>query len=118
MMGKYLMIIIYILFTTGGITLMKMGGDSLHLALKDSFSLSIGWKTFFGLCCYLVSFLLWQRLVVKYDISIIVPIVNGIVQVVILLIGHFVFKETLSTVSLIGAGLIIVGIVLMGFGSK
>lgn len=115
---QYLIIVIYILFTTGGITFMKLGGDSLHLALKDSFSLSIGWKTFIGLSCYLVSFLLWQRLVVKYDISIIVPIVNGIVQVIILLIGHFLFKETLSPVSMVGAALIIIGIVIMGFGTR
>ena len=36
---QYLMIIIYIFFTTGGITLMKMGGDSLHLSLGDGFAL-------------------------------------------------------------------------------
>lgn len=117
-MGKYLFVILYILFTTGGITLMKLGGDSLKLAVKGGLSFAVGWQTFFGLCCYLVSFLLWQRLVVKYDISIIVPIVNGVVQVIVLLIGHFVFKESLSLMSSVGALLIIVGIVLMGFGSR
>lgn len=117
-MIKYLIIVLYIFFTTGGITFMKLGGDSLHLALKGGLSFSVGWKTFVGLCFYVVSFLLWQRLVVKYDVSFIVPVVNGIVQVIVLLIGHFVFKESLSVMSIVGAIFIIVGIVLMGFGSR
>ncbi len=117
-MLKYVMIGLYLLCTTGGITFMKLGGDSLHLGLQDGFSFSVGWVTFLGLLCYVVSFLLWQRLVVKYDISLLVPIVNGIVQVLILLIGHFIFQENLSSVSLIGAIVVVVGIVLMGFGSR
>ena len=47
-----------------------------------------------------------------------VPIVTGIVQILVLLIGHFVFKESLSMLSTFGAILIIAGIVLMSFGSR
>ena len=115
---KYLLTIIYIFFTTSGITFMKLGGDSLKLGLKDGFSFSMGWKTFLGFLFYLVSFLLWQRLLVKYDLSIMVPIVTGIVQIIILIIGHFVFKESISIVSLIGALLIIAGIIIMALGNK
>ena len=32
---KYLLTVIYIFFTTGGITFMKLGGDSLELGLKE-----------------------------------------------------------------------------------
>ena len=115
---KYLLTVIYIFFTTSGITFMKLGGDSLKLGLKDGFSFSMGWKTFLGFLFYLVSFLLWQRLLVKYDLSIMVPIVTGIVQIIILVIGHFVFKESISIVSLIGALLIIAGIIIMALGNK
>ena len=97
---------------------MKMGGDSLKLGLKDGFSLSMGWKTFIGFCLYLVSFLLWQKLIVKYDLSIMVPIVTGIVQIIVLLIGYLVFKESISNMSLIGAILIIIGIVVMAIGNR
>lgn len=117
-MIKYLLTIVYLICTTGGITFMKLGGDSLKLGLKDGFSLSMGWKTFTGFLLYLISFLLWQRLIVKYDLSIMVPIVTGIVQILVLIIGHFVFKESLSTLSIFGAILIIAGIVLMSFGSR
>lgn len=115
---KYLLTIIYIFFTTGGITFMKLGGDSLKLGLKDGFSLMMGWKTFVGFLFYLISFLLWQRLLVKYDLSVMVPIVTGIVQIVVLLIGYIVFKESFNVVSLIGAVLIIIGIIVMAFGAR
>lgn len=115
---KYLLTVIYIFFTTSGITFMKLGGDSLKLGLKDGFSLAMGWKTFVGFLFYIISFLLWQRLIVKYDLSIMVPIVTGIVQLVILLIGYIVFKEQFNVVSLIGAALIITGIIVMAFAAR
>ena len=34
-MLKYLIIVIYIICTTLGITFMKLGGDSLHLSLQN-----------------------------------------------------------------------------------
>ena len=108
---KYILILVYIFCTTSGITFMKLGGDSLHLGIKGGLSFGVSWTTFLGLLFYLVSFLLWQRIVVKYDLSIIVPIVNGIVQVITLIIGHFIFKETLSVTSYIGTFLVIIGIV-------
>ena len=117
-MLKYLIIIIYIICTTLGITFMKLGGDSLHLSLQNKLSFQVGYTTFLGLCSYVISFFLWQKLVVKYDVSLIVPVVNGIVQVIVLLVGHFVFKENLSMISLISSLLVILGIILICFGNK
>lgn len=115
---KYLLTIVYIFFTTGGITFMKLGGDSLKLGLKDGFSFSMGWKTFVGFLFYLISFLLWQKLLVKYDLSVMVPIVTGIIQIIILIIGYAVFKESFNILSLVGACLIIAGIVVMVFATR
>ncbi len=117
-MMKYLLTVVYIFFTTSGITFMKLGGDSLKLGLKDGFSLSMGWKTFVGFLFYLVSFILWQKLLVKYDLSVMVPIVTGISQIIIITIGYLVFKESFNLVTLVGALLIVVGIVVMIFSVK
>lgn len=114
----YIMTIIYIFFTTFGLTLMKLGGDSLKIKFSNGLSFQIGWVTFCGFLCYLISFLLWQKMLVKYDLSVMVPIVTGIVQIVVLLIGNIVFKESLSLISIIGAILIIIGIVVMAFGNR
>ena len=115
---KYLLTIIYLICTTGGMTFMKLGGDSLSLSLKNGITFKIGGITFLGFLLYLISFLLWQRMIIKYDLSIMVPIVTGIVQILVLLIGHFIFKESLSAISLVGVLLIISGIVLMAFGNR
>ena len=113
---KYILTIVYLFCTTGGMTLMKLGGDSLSLSLKNELNFKMGWLTFLGFCLYLISFLLWQRMIVKYDLSTMVPIVTGIVQILVLLIGHFIFKESLSSLSLLGAILIVGGIILMAIG--
>lgn len=110
---RYLLIAIYIICTTGGIAFMKMGGDSLKLGLNNGLSFSMGWKTFIGFLLYLVSFLLWQKLIVKYDLTMMVPIVTGIVQIIIILIGCLLFKENVSVVNLIGIALVIIGVVLI-----
>lgn len=115
---KYLLTIVYLICTTGGITFMKLGGDSLSLSFKNGITFKIGFITFFGFFLYLISFLLWQRMVVKYDLSTMVPVVTGIVQILVLFIGHFVFKESINVISLIGAILIIIGIIIMAFGNK
>ena len=67
---------------------------------------------------YLISFILWQRLLVKYDLSTMVPIVTGISQIIIITIGYTIFKESFSVQSLIGALIIVIGIVVMTFGNK
>lgn len=117
-MAKYLLTIIYIIFTTCGITFMKLGGDSLSLSLSKGFNLKIGWITLLGFIFYLVSFILWQKLLVKYDLSTMVPIVTGISQIIIITIGYTIFKESFSVQSLIGALIIVIGIVVMTFGNK
>jgi len=117
-MSKYLLTLVYILFTTCGITFMKLGGDSLKLSLSKEFSLRMGWTTLLGFLFYIISFLLWQKLLVKYDLSSMVPIVTGISQIIIIIIGYVIFKENVSIQSIIGAIIIIVGIIIMTFGKK
>lgn len=117
-MIKYILTLIYICFTTGGMYLMKLGGDSLSLSLKDGISFKMGFITFFGFVCYLCSFLLWQKLLVTFDLTYIVPITTGICQVIILLIGTLAFKEQINITSIIGIILVIIGIVLITVAKK
>lgn len=117
-MMKYLLTIVYIIFTTSGLALMKLGGDSFKVSMSGGPMFKMGWLTFFGFVCYLISFLLWQRLLVKYDLSYIVPIATGIVQVIVLLMGYLIFKEKVSVFGVVGAVFVIIGIVLMAFGKR
>ena len=110
---KYILITIYIALTTGGLFCMKSGGDSLSLALKNGFTLKIGYITALGFLLYICSFLLWQKLLATYDLSYIVPITTGIVQIIILTFSYFIFKENISLVNLIGIALVIAGVILI-----
>ena len=70
-------------------------------------------KLVLGFLLYIASFLLWQKLIATYDLSYIVPIATGIVQVVVLLGSYFLFKESMSFINVIGILMVIVGIVLI-----
>ncbi len=108
---KYLLTIIYILLTTGGLFCLKAGGNTLSLTLKDGINFRIGFVTTFGFLLYIGSFLLWQKLLATYDLSYIVPLTTGIVQVVVLLVSYFFFKESISLVNLIGIIFVIIGVI-------
>lgn len=115
-MIKYILTIVYILFTTGGLYLMKMGGDSLSLSIKNGFDFKIGFITLLGFLSYLVSFILWQKLLVSFDLTYIVPITTGIVQLIVMLIGIFAFHESINWIGILGAILIIIGVILLAYG--
>ena len=109
---KIILTLIYLIFTTGGMIFMKLGGDSLALSLKNGIDFKMGGLTFLGFVLYLGSFLLWQRLLVTFDLSYIVPITTGIMQIVILIIGALIFKESFTIVNILGVLLIIIGVIL------
>lgn len=109
---KIILTILYLIFTTGGLTLMKFGGDSISIALKNGLSFKIGYITLLGFLCYLLSFLIWQKLLVTFDLSYIVPITTGIVQIIVLLLGLVIFQESISITGIIGVILIIIGVIL------
>lgn len=115
---KYILTVLYILFTTGGLFLMKAGGDSLAISLRNSLSFKIGYITLLGFLCYICSFLLWQKLLVTFDLSYIVPITTGITQVIVLLIGILFFKEQINIYGILGTLLVIVGVILICIGKK
>jgi multidrug transporter EmrE-like cation transporter len=68
-----------------------------------------------GFLCYLCSFLLFTKIVVMFDLSYIMPIVTGVVQIATLFVANIFFKEKISKKSIFGASLIIIGIFIMNF---
>ena len=81
------------------------------LSLKNGVTFKIGYVTMIGFFLYLCSFLLWQKLLSTYDLSYIVPVTAGVIQVIVLLLSSFYFKENISIINIIGTFLVIVGIV-------
>ena len=92
---------------------MKIGGDTFALTFKNGITFKMGYLTLAGFLLYLFSFLLWQRLLVNFDLSYIVPITTGISQIIILIAGYFLFKESIDLYKIIGVALIIIGVILI-----
>ena len=94
---------------------MKIGGDSLKITFGHSFSFKIGLITFFGFLCYAISFLIYQKLLIQFDLSSFVPIVTAIVQIIVFLIGIFLLKEKINIVNIFGIVFLIVGVLLLAY---
>ena len=113
-MLKLFLVCIYLVLTLSGLTLMKKGGNPGKIKInKKEISLSMSPISALGFVCYLGSFLLFTRIVVMFDLSYIMPIVTGIIQIVTLIVANMFFKEKISKKSIIGASLIIIGIFIM-----
>jgi multidrug transporter EmrE-like cation transporter len=111
---KILLIIIYVVLTLSGLVLMKKGGNPGKVSIsKKDINLSMSPVSALGFVCYLCSFLLFTKIVVMFDLSYIMPIVTGVVQVMTLVVANIVFKEKIDKKAIIGASLVILGIVVM-----
>lgn len=111
---KIILICIYLVLTLSGLVLMKKGGNPGKVSIsKKDIILSMSPVSALGFVCYLCSFLLFTKIVVMFDLSYIMPIVTGIVQVMTLVVANILFKEKIDKKSIIGASLVIIGIVVM-----
>ena len=113
---QYLLIIIYLILTVSGLILMKKGGNPGSLAFESgNVNFGISLVSLAGFICYLGSFLLFTRLVVMFDLSYIMPLCTGIAQVLTLVASKVIFKENISVTGIIGASLVIIGIIVMNW---
>lgn len=111
---KIILICIYLVLTLSGLVLMKKGGNPGKVSIsKKDINLSMSPVSALGFVCYLCSFLLFTKIVVMFDLSYIMPIVTGIVQVMTLIVANLFFKEKIDKKAIIGASLVILGIVVM-----
>lgn len=110
---------IYLILTISGLVLMKLGGNPGTIAIKSgTMDMSMSIISAIGFICYIGSFLLFTRMVVMFDLSYIFPLCTGIVQIITLIASVIIFKEELSIQTIIGASLIIIGIIAMNLKSS
>lgn len=112
---RILMIILYLTFTVSGLILMKKGGNAGKITLTaGEFGFTISWISALGFICYIISFLLFTRIIMMFEnVSYISPICNGIAQVMIMVASWLILKERLTGLSIGGAALVIIGVVIM-----
>lgn len=112
---KIISIIIYLIFTVGGLVLVKSGADSTSIAIQNgTFNFAMKLKVILGFLLYVGSFLIYTFYIIKkFDLSYIYPIITGITQVLVVIAGILIFKEKLNIYGIGGIILIIVGVVLL-----
>lgn len=108
--------IAYIFFTVTGLAMMKISGQPIEFGLNEGvvyFNISV--KMVLALVFYGVSFLLWTGIVVKNDLSFIVPFSSAIVNIIAVGLGICIFREPISIYKVIGILMAVSGIVLMNY---
>lgn len=113
---KVILVVTYLLFSILGMVLMKKGGNAGSIAINNgNVGLSINAISFVGLLFYVISFALYTKVVTTFDLSYISPLITGISQILILIASWGFLKETISKQGIIGAVIIIIGIIVMNF---
>lgn len=113
-MIKIILVGIYVVLSIAGLILIKKGGNPGSLQVGNG-QINVGMSliSLIGFICYICSFFLYTRIVVMFDLSYITPICTGVVQVITLIASYMVFHEEISKQGIIGASLIIIGIIVM-----
>lgn len=108
------LIVIYLILTISGLIFMKLGGNPGAFTFKENtLGFTINLVSLVGFICYIGSFFLFTRLIVMFDLSYIFPICTGIVQVISLIASGIIFKEEIGVKGVVGASVIIIGIIIM-----
>ena len=112
---RIIMIVLYLIFTVSGLILMKKGGNAGKITVgSGEFGFSISLISALGFICYIISFLLFTRIIMMFEnVSYISPICNGIAQACIVIASIIFLKEKFSWMTIGGAALIIAGVIVM-----
>ena len=114
-MINVILIVFYIILTIAGVVLFKLGTqkDFLVSIATGVFTLKISLMSIIGLVCYLCSFLMYMFLISRFDLTYIVPVTTGIVQVATFVLDIIIFKESVTVSKGVATGLILIGVILL-----
>lgn len=116
---KIILIIIYLALSVSGLIFMKLGGNTGTIAVENkTLNFGISLISALGFICYIGSFFLFTRLVVMFDLSYIMPLTTGIVQILSLIASIIIFKEPYNWQTITGVILVIGGIMMMNLFRK
>jgi small multidrug resistance pump len=119
-MSNIFLMIIYIIFTVSGLILFKLGANSsgIEIIANGIMNLQISITSFIGICCYGCSFIIYLLLLTKNNVSFLFPIITGIVYICVLAASVLILKEKITSISLIGSSLILIGVMLVALKGK
>ena len=110
---SWIYLVIYIIFSVSGSTLLKLGSSTKSLFTVPFINMSISTYTFIGFICYGLSFLFYTILLSKFDLSFISPPTVGLVYVLLMITAFVFFHEQVTAYKLVGSSLILIGVLLI-----
>lgn len=118
-MKKSLTLVLYVLLNIFGLVMMKFGDNTGTILINGSnFEFSMSFISLIGFISYIISFFLFTNIIVKFNLSFIMPITSGILQVLTLISGFIIFDEDVTLKGVIGALITIIGIVIINMKDK
>ncbi len=117
---QIVMVALYLILTVSGLILYKYGANEDFLLTINSktFEMKISIISIIGLLCYLCSFIMYIIILPKFNISYIMPITSAISYIGIFALSIIVLKEQIHAQGVIGAMIILVGVIIMNLGGK
>jgi drug/metabolite transporter (DMT)-like permease len=114
LMRYHALVLSYVVVTTLAMILFKQGAARSTFSLTGGlFSGQIDGRAVAGVVLYVLSFALWLLVLSARPVTYIVPLTTGLVHVSILGAAFFFLKEGVSSMQLVGAGLVVAGAALI-----
>jgi multidrug transporter EmrE-like cation transporter len=106
-----IVLITYLIVAQTAVFLLKIGSSQTHVTLiSKNIILNLNINTIIGLSFYMISFMFFIIIISRFNLSYLAPIINGANYILTMLIALVILREKVSTIQLIGAGVILIGI--------
>lgn len=110
----YVLFLLYVILASSGLILFKLGSNGININFIKGLNISINWISLLGILCYMISFILWLVIVSKSKLTWAFPLSVALINTIIFVTSAIIFKETISTVQIVGVILISIGVGLIG----
>ena len=115
---KYLLLIIYVIFSSIGMILINLSAKNTNLKI-DSCVFYIRFNHYFiiGLFLYVISFFIWIFILQNFQLTYISPVAYGLVFIFISILSIIILKESVSIKNIIGFIFVFIGVLIANFKS-
>jgi Membrane transporters of cations and cationic drugs len=110
-----LKIILYVLFSSFGLVLLKMGVKHNFniLFAQYAISIQINYILILGAVFYIASFIMSLLIMKELNISIFYPVSVGLVYVLVCFLSRFLLNEKMGISQMVGIVIVLFGIIIM-----
>lgn len=113
--GKMIVLfLLYVTLTVLGLTLFKLGHIEMSVD-ASSFGFLMNWKSLLGICCYMLSFIFWLAIVSRGELSFVMPLSAGLVNLAVVFSAYLILHEKILPLQWTGIFVVAIGLVLMNW---